>query len=325
LAEKGQVNCYCCHGKAAKFGRFENKNRIVQRYRCGRCNQTFSEEQPLGDIRIEHSKVVQIIKLLCEGMGVRATARLVDCHRDTVLAVLEEIGGKCAPLLDARVRYVKSRFVETDEIYTYVGRRKRHNLPDEPDRGEFFTFLSVDAESKLVINWKVDKRTFETTENFLHDLKARMLDRFQLTTDAFNGYCRTKTGGVGEVFKDSQIDYATEKKNFGHVQVAPFRFLTKVKAIKRKARIGNPDMNFATTCHCERMNLSVRQFSKRFNRATLGYSKTLANLRHAVALFVAHFNYCRVHGAIKQTPAQAAMLTKEVWTVEKLIEECGKC
>ncbi|HXR47542.1 MAG TPA: hypothetical protein VN784_08880 [Candidatus Limnocylindrales bacterium] len=277
----------------------------------------------MDDLRIEHAKVVQIVKLLCEGMGVRAAARLTDCHRDTVLAVLETTGRKCAALLDARVRYVKAKFVETDEIYTYVGRRKRWNLPDEDDRGEFFTFLSVDVDSKLVINWKVDKRTFETTEEFLHDLKARTLGRFQLTTDAFNGYCRTKTGGVGEVFKDSQIDYATEKKIFGHVAIAPFRFLTKVKEIKRKSRIGNPDMGRATTCHCERMNLSVRQFTRRFNRATLGYSKTLANLRHAVALFTAHFNYCRIHSAHKQTPAQAAMLTKDAWTVEKLLEECG--
>ncbi len=128
----------------------------------------------------------------------------------------------------------------------------------------------------------------------------------------------------GEVFKDTQIDYATEKKIFGHVAIAPYRFLTKVREIKRKSRIGNPDMARATTCHCERMNLSVRQFTRRFNRATLGYSKTLANLRHAVALFTAHFNFCRIHSAHKQTPAQAAMLTKDAWTVERLLEECGK-
>jgi len=316
------VQCHCCSGNCRKSGSYKNRNRVVQRFACDRCGKSFSESQPLGDLRIEHAKVVQIINLLCEGIGIRAAARLVDCHRDTVLSVLEEIGGKCAALLDARVRYVKSKFVQTDEISTYVGCKRFRNYDDNPLRGEFFTFLSVDRDSKLIINWKVDKRDFDTTQEFLRDLKARMLGRFQLTTDAFIGYC-TKTGGVGGVFNDAQIDYATEKKVFGHVQIAPYRFVATVKEIKRKARIGNPDMKLATTCHCERMNLSVRQFTKRFNRATLGYSKTLVNLRHAVALFAAHFNYCRVHGTTKQTPAQAAMLTKDVWTVERLIEECG--
>ena len=125
------------------------------------------------------------------------------------------------------------------------------------------------------------------------------------------------------MFGDS-VDYATEVKVYTHEQIAPFRFASKVIRIKRKARLGNPDMNLATTCHCERTNLSVRQFTRRFSRATLGYSKKLENLRHAVALFVAHFNYCRVHSAHKQTPAQAAKLTENAWTVEKLIEECAK-
>ncbi len=274
-------------------------------------------------MRIDQKKAAQIISLLCEGMGIRATARLVDCHRDTVLNVLESIGRQCAALLDAKVRYVKAAFVQTDEIHTFVGCKARRTTKDDLERGEFYTFLSVDRDSKLIINWKTDKRTFEATEEFLRDLKARMLGRFQLTTDAFNGYCRTKTGGVGQVFGE-EIDYATETKCFSYQQIAPFRFTTTVKRIKRKARIGNPDMAHATTCHCERMNLSVRHFTRRFTRCTIGYSKTLANLRYAVALFIAHFNYCRVHSTIKQTPAQAAHLTKDVWSTTKLIEECSK-
>jgi transposase-like protein len=322
LAAKGQVNCYCCNGDAKKFGSFQNKNRIVQRYRCLKCGKTMSESQPLDDLRLDHYKVVQIVKLLCEGMGIRATARLADCHRDTVLSVLETIGRKCAALLDARVRYVKAGFVQTDEIHTFVGCKQRHTTLDDVERGDFFTFLSIDRDSKLIINWKTDKRNFDVTEDFLRDLKARMLDRFQLTTDAFNGYCR-RVGGVGEVFGDS-VDYATETKIYGHEKIAPFRYVPKVIEIKRKSRFGNPDMRFATTCHCERTNLSVRQFTRRFTRATLGYSKTVTNLRHAVALFIAHFNYCRVHSAHGKTPSQAAMLTKDAWTVERLIDECGK-
>jgi hypothetical protein len=107
---------------------------------------------------------------------------------------------------------------------------------------------------------------------------------------------------------------------YGHEKIAPYRYVPKVLRIKRKARIGNPDLKFATTCHCERTNLSVRTFTRRFNRATLGYSKTVENLRHAVALFVWHFNYCRIHSAHGKTPAQAANLTVHQWKIKEMFE-----
>lgn len=290
---------------------------MVQSWRCLKCGKTMSESQPLDGLRVDFDKACQVVHLLCEGMGIRACERLTGLNRHTVLSILETAGEKCARLLDARVRYVKAAFVQTDEIHTFVGCKARRTTKDDVDRGDFFTYLSIDRDSKLIINWKTDKRNFEVTEDFLRDLKARMLGRFQLTTDAFNGYCR-KVGGVGEIFGDS-IDYATEIKVFSHEQIAPFRFVPKVVEIRRQPRLGNPDMKFATTCHCERTNLSVRQFTRRFARATLGYSKTLKNLRHAVALFVWHFNYCRVHSAHGKTPAQAANLTGHQWTIGEML------
>ncbi len=318
MAGKGQVNCRCCNGETKKFGKFKNVNRIVQRYRCLKCGTTFSDSQPLDGLRVDFDKACQVVHLLCVGMGIRDCERLTGLNRRTVLGILETAGEKCARLLDARVRYVKAAFVQTDEIHTFVGCKARRTTKDDVDRGDFFTYLSIDRDSKLIINWKTDKRNFEATEDFLRDLKARMLGRFQLTTDAFNGYCRTKTGGVGEIFGDS-VDYATEIKVYRHEQIAPFRFVPKVVEIRRQPRLGNPDMQFATTCHCERTNLSVRQFTRRFARATLGYSKTLKNLRHAVALFVWHFNYCRVHSAHGKTPARAANLTGHQWTIQEML------
>ena len=102
------TTCLCCNGETKKFGRFKNKNRIVQRYCCVRCNKTFSESQPLDGLRLDHDKVVQIVKLLCEGLGVRAAARLTDCQHKTVLAVLNTVGEKCAAFLDRTVRNVKT-------------------------------------------------------------------------------------------------------------------------------------------------------------------------------------------------------------------------
>lgn len=96
-------------------------------------------------------------------------------------------------------------------------------------------------------------------------------------------------------------------------------------AIDRKSKlimshyIGKPERALISTSHVERTNLSVRLFNRRFTRLTLGYSKKLANLKHSVALFIAHFNFCRVHSAHKQTPAMHAELTNHVWTIEELI------
>jgi transposase InsO family protein len=75
----------------------------------------------------------------------------------------------------------------------------------------------------------------------------------------------------------------------------------------------------STTCHVERTNLSVRQFNRRYARLTLGYSKTLENLRHSTALFVWHFNFVRVHSAHGKTPAEVAGLMDKPMTIEELL------
>ncbi|HSY10273.1 MAG TPA: hypothetical protein VK840_05095, partial [Candidatus Dormibacteraeota bacterium] len=119
----------------------------------------------------------------------------------------------------------------------------------------------------------------------------------------------------------TEIDYATETKVFGRIPKPFSRYYNPlvVVGIKRQRRIGNADLTMATTCHAERTNLSVRTFSRCFTRSTIGYSKTVENLRHAVAMFVCHFNFCRKHSAHGKTPAQAAGLTDRIWTISELI------
>jgi len=175
----------------------------------------------------------------------------------------------------------------------------------------------VDRRSKLIINSLVGKRTRENAEQFLTDLKRRMApQRFQLTTDnwhIYSGY----TGSVRAVF-GQDVNYATETKIFAK----PEQFLPRrLTAIKRKRQIGEPDMESATTCHAERTNLSMRTFTRRFTRCTLGYSKKLENHKHAVALFVWHFNFVRVHSAHGRTPAQSAGLTAQAFTTQDLLSK----
>jgi IS1 family transposase len=292
----------------------------VQRYQCNRCGKTFSDKQPLDGLRVDFKQACNVVHLLCEGMGIRAIERFTRLHRDTVLSILEMAGEKCARLLDEKVRGLSCPFVQVDEVHGFVFSKAQNTEIGDVERGEQFTYLSMDKDSKLIINWRVGKRNGENTLAFMQDLKSRMAGRFQLTTDAFNGY-RIGRGAVHEVF-GNEIDYCTEEKIWAKPNLAGvsrWHNPLVVVAIKRKPRIGNPDMDVATTCHAERMNLSLRIFSRRFTRKTLGYSKKLSNLRHAVAIFTAHFNFIRRHSAHGMTPAQSAKLTDHQWTIEEML------
>jgi IS1 family transposase len=174
----------------------------------------------------------------------------------------------------------------------------------------------VDRHSKLIINSLVGKRTRANAEQFLTDLKRRMApQRFQLTTDGWQIYSGV-TGAVDVVFGQN-VNYATETKQFAR----PAEFLPlRLTAIKRKRNIGDPDMEAATTCHAERTNLSVRTFTRRFTRCTIGYSKKLENHKHAVNLFVWHYNFCRVHSAHGRTPVQECGLVSKGFTIEELLK-----
>jgi IS1 family transposase len=258
-------------------------------------------------------------------MGIRAICRFTGRDKTTVLGILESAGQHCERLLHERIRNVNVTAVQCDEVFCYVG-KKPNGYPDtdnDSDQGEMWTFFSVAHREKLIINWRVSKRTGEAAESFLQDLKSRLACRIQLTTDNFRGYSPIHGygGNVKRVF-GNEVDYATEIKRIkpdpSYVGQRAY-YAPKKVTVKREDRAGNPNMAIATTNHAERTNLSLRTFTRRFVRKTLNFSKKLANHRYAVAIFVAHFNFCRVHKTIGKTPAMAAGLTGHVWTVEELL------
>jgi transposase-like protein/IS1 family transposase len=316
--------CHCCSGECKKSGRFQNRNGIVQRYKCVRCDKSFSEIQPLEGIRVDRNKAVQVVEMLAETMGIRAAARLARLDKDTVLRILESAGEHCARFLDAKIRNIKVPFVQADEVFSYVQQKPNGKNEDDPNRGSMWTFLSIAKDEKLIINWRVGKRTGGEAQEFLSDLGSRMAERFQLTTDAFRGYVAVSgsSGAVKNILGD-KCDYATETKHIKsdpHATGDRIYFAPKLVKVHRTPRFGSPDMGLATICHCERTNLSLRTFTRRFVRRTINFSKKTDNHRHAVALFAAHFNFCRVHKSLAgKTPAMAAGLTDHVWTVTELL------
>ena len=260
-----------------------------------------------------------MVHLLCEGMGIRAISRFTELDAKTILNVLETVGYKAVRFLDLKVRDVQAKLVQVDELINFVYSRGQNTPKEETQRGDFATYLSVDRDSKLIINWRVGKRTAEDVYPFLYQLKKRVPNRFQLTTDGWQAYAGY--GGAVRTVFGVNIDYATETKLFGKEyptlgnRVSPMTIL----GVKKVRKINKPVMRLATTSHVERTNLSVRIFNRRFTRLTLGFSKKLANLEYAVALFVWHFNFVRIHSAHGKTPAQAAGIASSPMTIKDFL------
>ena len=272
-------------------------------------------------MRVDPEKGYQVIRMLCEGIGIRAAERLSGLNRRTVLSILATAGEKCARLLGGKIRDIPAQHVETDELYSYVGCRLENAEKNHPAKGVFYCYLSMARDTKLVLNFLIGKRNRANCSELMHDLKDRVSTRIQLSTDGYTGYGGPyMTGAVCGAFK-GQIDYGTEVKFFGpKITEGQRRFNPMVcKWVKREARIGNPDLKQTNTSRVERMNLTFRLFNRRFTRCTMGYSKTLENHKHATALLIAYYNFCRVHSAHGKTPAMAAGITEHVWTVQDLL------
>ena len=319
------MNCYCCQGETKRFGKFQNKNRIVQRYRCVRCGKTSSESQPLdGAVRIEHDKVVQIVKLLSEGLGIRAISRFTGCHTHTVLNVLDMVGDKCRRLLHDKFTNITPKGpLQIDELWSRVGiRQSRTHVADEL-RGDFYTFLAIDSVSKLILSHHTGKRDVEATETFCKDLASRVDGRVQITTDGFSAY----PNAIRRNFF-GRTDYAMMQKHYAATspqkessrRYSPAPFV----GVDIRIKIGNPDRTKISTSYVERTNLTVRHFNKRFTRLGIGWSKKLENHKSALVIFVAVYNLVKIHRTTGTTPAHAAGLTDKAWTIEELIKAATK-
>jgi IS1 family transposase len=297
----------------------------VQRYRCKSCRKMFSDisHRPLGGIRTPFEKATRILTLLVEGIGVRATARLTTTNPRTVLSILEAAGSKSAVLMDRLVREVNFPFVQVDEMFCFVGCKEKKNVDNNSERGRQSIFLGVDADSRFIINWMIGKRTSCTIEKYMQDLKLRVARPFQLTTDGYELFeDETRWAFYGEVA------YGQVSKKFIHPKAkdsstAEGRYEpSRVKKIYKRQVFGPVQWDKISTSYIDRTHLNLRLFNRRLTRLTLGYSKKIENLKHSVALSIAHYNFCRIHHSLQgETPAMAARLTDHVWTIAELLTE----
>jgi IS1 family transposase/transposase-like protein len=321
MKNKGETDMTCIrckHSEAKRFG-FYGPHKI-QRYRCPACKNTFSEprQRPLGRHYIQTEKAAQIISLLTEGMSIRAVSRITGVHKTTILSLLITVGDKCRRVFDSRVRNVETRFVQADELWSFVHTKERQLGSDDPEEwGDAYTWIALDSETKMILSYHVGKRDAESAFILARDLSDRITGRFQITTDGFKPYISAIEDCFG-----TAVDYAQLIKIYGRAKTqgpdwyAPTKVLDAIPVQVS----GNPKTERISTSHVERANLSVRMHLRRFTRLTNAFSKKLDNLKAAVSLYMAFYNFVRVHQTLRVTPAMQAGLTDHIWTVQELLE-----
>jgi transposase-like protein/IS1 family transposase len=312
----------CARCQANNVRRFGTYGRLrIQRFRCNSCGATFADAQPrpLGNRTTDFAKAVQIVSLLMEGTGVRSVSRLTGIHKGTILAVLVTVGNKCQSILDQRVVNLRPHYVQADELWTLVHTKQGHLKPTDPvEWGDAYTWLALDSDTKLIISHLVGKRDAVHANSFVGDLYMRLrpMWRCQLTSDGFRPYVDAVENWFG-----ADIDFAQLVKIYGTPENTGPDWYGPAKVIETVPTpvSGNPELERICTSHVERVNLSVRTCLRRFTRLGLGFSKKLDNLKAAVALWVCWYNFCRVHGSLRVTPAMEAGLTDHVWSVAEML------
>jgi IS1 family transposase len=267
---------------------------------------------------------VRILNLLVEGSSLRSISRVCDVSINTVTKLLVDAGRVCATFHDEKVRNVKAKRVQVDEIWSFtyakqknVATAKRKDLA----YGDTWTWTAIEADSKLIISWLVGGRDGDYAMGLMDDLRSRVANRIQLTSDGHRAYLEAVEGAFG-----ADIDYAMLVKLYGaSPEAAAGRYSPAECTGIRKTRIeGNPDPAHVSTSYAERHNLNMRMQMRRFTRLTTGYSKKIENHEHMVALYTVWYNWIRTHKAHRVTPAMAAGLTNklmEMDDVARLIDD----
>lgn len=267
------------------------------------------------------SKQVAVLSALVEGVSVRGTERITGVNRETVLNLLVRVGNGCASLLDTRMRDLPCLRLEIDELWSFIGKKQRHvTESDDASRvGDCWTYVAIDADTKLVPCFLSGKRTVHATNTFIADLASRLRNRVQISTDGLRMY----VNAIGESFP-AGVDYAQIVKEYEADPAGEGRYSPpRVTATEKTPIFGAPIEDLVSTSYVERQNLTMRMQIRRFTRLTNAHSKKLENHGAAIALHFAHYNFARIHSTLRVTPAMAAGLTSTVWSMGELLDAAG--
>jgi IS1 family transposase len=271
--------------------------------------------------RLSREKRAQIVASLTEGNSIRATVRITGAAKNTITKLLVDLGAACSEYQDGALQNLPCRRIQCDEIWSFVY-AKRKNVPAEYKGGwgygDVWTWVALDADTKLIPTWLVGERHVSDAIVFMADLASRLTHRVQLTTDGHRAYLEA----VGDAF-GGEIDYAVLHKLYGP-DPDPEKRYSPAQCIGAERRVvsGDPDPVHISTSYVERQNLTMRMGMRRFTRLTNAFSKKVENLSHAVSLHFMHYNFARPHKTLSDryptTPAMAAGVTDHVWSLEEI-------
>jgi transposase-like protein/IS1 family transposase len=312
--------CPNCGEEARRVGHNRNGS---QRYRCDACARYLTDEstRPLDHRCVEPAKMRTILNQVLEGSSIRSQERIYRVHRDTIISNMIEAGENCRALIEKTVQNVVCKDVQCDEIWGFVGMKEKTRLRLKRAEcfGDVWCFTAIERHTKLILTRHVGKRTPIDTGIFADNLYHATSGRFQLTTDGFTPYRTAIPAILG-----GRVDFATLVKVYGESEDDRRYSCGTVIDVIATARLGDPDEARICTSHVERSNKTLRIQIRRLTRLTDAHSKKWENHESAMALFFAYYNFCRFHGTIKMTPAKAAGLTTETWSLERLLTEASR-
>lgn len=264
------------------------------------------------------AKRVQVIAALVEGNSVRSTVWMTGIAKNTIARLLVELGNAAIDYQDRVFRNLKCKRVQCDEIWSFCYAKEK-NVPAEKEGkfgyGDVWTWVAIDADSKLIPSFMVGNRDRQTARAFIDDLKSRLANRVQLTTDGLKVYLDAVEGAFG-----ADVDYAMLVKMYESSQNETRYSPAECVSCERKAVTGNPDPKHISTSYVERQNLTMRMQIRRFTRLTNAFSKKIENHLAATALFFLYYNFGRIHSSLRVTPAMQAGVADHVWEIQEIVD-----
>lgn len=259
----------------------------------------------------------QVLAALVEGNSIRATVRMTGVAKNTILKLIADVGKICAEYQDGAFQNLTCSRIQCDEIWSFVGAKAKNATPEQKQElgyGDVWTWVAMDADTKLVPCWNVGKRDGAAAWEFMTDLASRLKNKVQLTTDGHHAYLEAVEDAFG-----GDIDYAMLFKIYGKQQEEIRYSPAECVGAEIKVISGSPQKGHISTSYIERRNLTMRMSMRRFTRLTNGFSKKLENHIAAISLHYMYYNFCRIHKTLRCTPAMAAGVTGRLWEISDIV------
>jgi len=268
--------------------------------------------------KLPPAKRAQALQMMAEGIALRAITRLTGINRTTLLKLLVDAGKAFSEYQDRVLVNLPCKRVQVEEAWAFCYAKQKNvaTAKAAPEgAGDIWTWVGLDADTKLVASWYVGGRDSEAAMTFMDDLAPRLASRVQLTSDGHKPYLEAVEGAFG-----GDIDYAMLVKVYGPAPEGQRRYSPAVCTGAHRHRIeGNPDPKYISTSFSERQNLNIRMGNRRMTRLTNAFSKKAENHAHMMSVYFMHYNFVRIHQTLKVTPAMAGGVTNRLWEVADLV------